>query len=392
MDKVDLIINYIHDKSDINVKEIEELMSGLSLTIDKINEAFRNKEISPFNLCSVEKAETLKTIGIDPTIIDKEFTPLIENKPKTIKWLINNGYNINWKNNSDDNAISYVTSVKNAEALIKGGIDINNKNIFGETALFVNRYPEVVSLLIKEGIDVNIVDNTGRTPLFGVYKPKKLEILLKTNMNRNVVVENEVFYLTFGKKLNEEDIFDILVNNKVDLNFVSKTLNDRFVSILYHITNANILKKHGELFKGIVNEQNMSGETALFYARSTDVLTELLKIGADINHKKTNGNTILYGMHSDMIERDLPSLIEKGLDINSKNKAGHNALVNISESSFCISALIENGIDYEPYIEKLRRNPELIPLLNEKEAMKHKEILNEVLVQESHSINKIRRI
>ena len=47
-DKVDLIINYIHDKSDITVKEFEELMSGLGLTIDKITEAFRKKEVSPF--------------------------------------------------------------------------------------------------------------------------------------------------------------------------------------------------------------------------------------------------------------------------------------------------------------------------------------------------------
>lgn len=45
MDKVDLIINYIHDQSNINVKEFEELMSGLSLNIDKINEAFRKKEV-----------------------------------------------------------------------------------------------------------------------------------------------------------------------------------------------------------------------------------------------------------------------------------------------------------------------------------------------------------
>lgn len=392
MDKVDLIINYIHDQSNINVKEFEELMSGLSLNIDKINEAFRKKEVSPFNLCSIEKAETLKTIGIDPTITDKDFTPLIENRPKTVQWLVENGYNINWKNNNDDNALFYVNNAKNAEILIKGGININNQNLFGETALFVNRYPEVISSLIKAGIDVSIVDKTGATPLFGVYNPEKLDLLLKTNIDRNVIVENEVFYLTFGKKLNEEDIFDILVNNNVDLSFVSKTYNDRFISILYHITNPNILKKHGDLFRDIVNEQNIQGETALFYARSTDMLNELLKIGADINHKKINGNTILYGMHSDMIERDLPDLIKKGLDINSKNKAGHNALVNMSESSFCIPTLIENGIDYEPYIEKLRRNPELVPLLNEREAIKHKEILNEVLVQEPHNINKIRRI
>lgn len=392
MDKVDLIINYIHDKSDINVKELEELMSGLGLTIDKINEAFRKKEVSPFNLCSVEKAETLKTIGIDPTIIDKDFTPLIENRPKTVQWLVDNGYDINWKNKNNDNALFYVTNVKNAEILIKGGININHQNIYGETALFVNNYPEVISALIKAGIDVNILDNTGRTPLFGVYIPKKLDLLLKTNIDRNVVIEQEVFYLTFGKNLNEEEIFDILVNNNVDLSFVSENYNDRFISVLYYIVNPNILKKHGNLFKEIINEQNIQGETALFYARSTDMITELLKIGADINHKKINGNTILYSMHNDMIERDLPYLIEKGLDINSKNKAGHNALVNMSESSFCIPALIENGIDYEPYIEKLRRNPELVPLLNEREAIKHKEILNEVLVQEPHNINKIRRI
>ena len=46
----------------------------------------------------------------------------------SVQWLVDNGYDINWKNKNNDNALFYVTNVKNAEILIKGGININHQN------------------------------------------------------------------------------------------------------------------------------------------------------------------------------------------------------------------------------------------------------------------------
>lgn len=94
-----------------------------------------------------------------------------KDKKKIIKFLINNGIDINAQNSDGATALMATINFRFlnfAKSLIKAGANVNISDDDGETALMyavANENEEIVELLITSGVDVNIRNINGNTAL-----------------------------------------------------------------------------------------------------------------------------------------------------------------------------------------------------------------------------------
>lgn len=103
-----------------------------------------------------------------------------------------------------------------------------------------------------------------------------------------------------------------------------------------------------------VNVENISGKTPIFYCNfnySVELLKLLLKYGADIKHTDKYNNILLHDDYlnccdtekdADNFEEFLKVAISFGLDINSKNDAGHTPLY-LCKNKYVRNILIKYG-------------------------------------------------
>ena len=105
------------------------------------------------------------------------YTPLHsavrDNNAAEAKRLIDNGADVNARDNFDGTPLHHIADVEVAKLLIDNGADVNAKGRYGHTLLhhittWATRYSnavEIAKLLIDNGADVNARDEDGRTPL-----------------------------------------------------------------------------------------------------------------------------------------------------------------------------------------------------------------------------------
>ncbi|MCL5436393.1 MAG: ankyrin repeat domain-containing protein [Candidatus Dependentiae bacterium] len=92
-------------------------------------------------------------------------------EPKNIKFLVENGADVNIKNKHGARPLHWACFNNNVEMikfLVEKGADVNVKNGFGEPPLYwacFNDNVEAVKFLVENGADVNIKDGFGETPL-----------------------------------------------------------------------------------------------------------------------------------------------------------------------------------------------------------------------------------
>lgn len=106
-----------------------------------------------------------------------------------IKFLIENGADVNGKNYTDSSPLHYAVALKNKgteiiKLLIDKGANVNAKNSYGDTPLHraVFRSLENTKILIENGADINAKNNNGKT-LLDIAKDYKL-LTLKTNLQQ----------------------------------------------------------------------------------------------------------------------------------------------------------------------------------------------------------------
>ena len=98
---------------------------------------------------------------------------VISGNMKTVKTLVNNGFNINAKDRYGKTALIVAIINSRQEAvrfLIKNGADVNVTDKSGRTALLfaaIDGHIKFVKLLIKNGADIHAKDSLGATVLHG---------------------------------------------------------------------------------------------------------------------------------------------------------------------------------------------------------------------------------
>jgi len=194
-----------------------------------------------------------------------------ENSQK-IKQLIENGANLNMKNEYRDSPLTILCEKVNSESLeiiknlVEKGIDINASSSTGSSALNIlcrknSEYSfPIIDYLIKKGADIINRDENGMIPLLTAcyFNNETLLLhLIKTHkVDVNIYNNNKDSPLIISSYFNNEKIIKDLIDNNANLHFINKD-GDTFRNISKKYKNKKIdilLKKinNGKLIKKIV--------------------------------------------------------------------------------------------------------------------------------------------
>ena len=172
------------------------------------------------------------------------------------------------------------------------------------------------------------------------------------DLNSDFKLESILHYAINNSQNNYFKTIELLINNGADINSHQSKLSETPLHKLCARIKPQIdvitmlLKKGAE-----VNAINISGKTPVFHCNfnySVELLNLLVKYGADINIKDKYKNTLLHDDYincfDEHFEEFLKTLISLGFDINSKNSAGFTPL-DLCENKKIEDILIKyNGI------------------------------------------------
>jgi len=392
------IIKLLLEKvSDINIQDIE----GKTALIY----AIQNKQI--------EGLKILVEHGIDINLKDNTgkttlMYAAISRQSEIIKLLLEKVSDINIQDKEGKTALTYAIPNKQTEALIlliKNRADKNLKENTDKTTLMHAaklEQTEVMKILIENGSNINIQDNTGKTLLMYAIENQNIELsklLLENRINihlknaygRDALIyssihgQNEIANLLIANGINtylkdneqvnamsyalEKGYFDIaqaILNNGTELNIIDNNHMNTLMRAINHFHSKNktiLLESIKKIIEyGVdVNHEDISGNTALFYAierEFIDVIKFLIDSGANVNHaNREKESPLLYSVKNpDRYNIDIINLlIDSGADIKAEDKYGNNVVIYIfishrfrvlsQQSEDLIISLIENGIN-----------------------------------------------
>ena len=238
---------------------------------------------------------------------------------KVIDKALDNGANVNYKDDQDDWTVLHTASFHGhkdiMEMLLEKGADVNLVNDKGNTALIIainEGHLSIVTLLLKnDGVNVNAQNKNGETAL------------IKASLKGHIMILSK------------------LLEKKAD-----------------------------------VNVQNKIGETALIMASTggkiehIEILKMLLDDGADVNMKDKRGSTALIKASEYGHPKIVKILLKKGADVNAKDNDGLTALEIVKKFIVRMNASGNNGMtalsreknigrkDVVKLLEKFNKKPE----------------------------------
>ncbi len=234
-------------------------------------------------------------------------------------------------------------------AFHRRGFNINDKDILDRSILLnaiMGGHLELVLDLIKQGADVKAQDKDGN---------------------------NALMYLDFSKS-SAIDIALELVKQGIDINSVGTNGNNILMDLVLSNTFSvdNLIKLIDAGAK--INTQNADGETALLLALKTfprsdktKFILTLLEKGADVNPRDKKGNSPLYYALKSKNETLCLELIKKGTDVNAVNKEGESIVMMATKMNLEMvvqelhkkDAKINEPKERESYEALLNNNPAL---------------------------------
>ncbi len=280
-------------------------------------------------------------------------------RDEIVSLLISKGANVNIENY--EGATPLVIAAQNnhiviCRQLIKAGADINHRMKNGYSALMLpsqNGMIEIISMFIEYGIDIDMQDKDGDTPLLIASKNGFIDIV-KLLINHNADIDhqnkNGDTALTLASYRNHQEIVKLLLDAKANpniqandgstaLSFALQNNNKGLISLLIKSDAYKLpkLDKMNEMWDGICAQGN----------EATELVEVLIKNGADINFRSSNGNTPLitaanYG-HLEIVE----ILIKNGAVLDCQNVVGLTALHISAMRKFIniVKVLLEAGAD-----------------------------------------------
>lgn len=318
-----------------------------------------------------------------------------KNKIEIVKYLLQNGANVNYVNKNFGTALHYAsgtadrdvislllnsglkvnTPAKNTktplmiaseggnfnivEYLIQQGANINDLDEFNESALTYavnDGNIKIIRLLVKKGADLNILDEDG-TPLLHkavLTDSSVVQELIRLGIDPDVKNADGFTALDEAISDDEVDSVRVLLEGGADLNVIP---NDGLgYSLLIDAANkgndeiVSLLIKHGAK----VNYISPGGYTALSKAvskQSVPTIRALIDGGADVNMKNSYGHSLLVDAITHYRRPDLSVvkvLVDSGVNIHSVDKQGKSLGHFLSSSRKNIEAidlLVDLGLD-----------------------------------------------
>ena len=300
-----------------------------------------------------------------------------EGPVETAELLIAKGADVNVKDNIGKTPLHIVANKDVAALLIAKNADLNAKDGIGQTPLVAacfNKHKDVAVLLTRSGADVKAGDNAGRTPLHlaHFFKDKELaELLISQGANVNARSNDGRTPLYQAVGIDSNSLAELLITNGADIN-----VRDKYGETPLH--NAGVNTIAWLIAKGAdVEAKNNDGRTPLILAAYNDRKDKaelLIANGANVNAEDNNGRTPLYwavsmnhketaqfliakgaevnakGIHEAAADgnlKDVKTLLDKGTDVNAKDKNGMTPLIRAlkNENKGMVELLIAKGAD-----------------------------------------------
>lgn len=223
-------------------------------------------------------------------------------------YFIAHGVDVNSLNHQGQTPLFFAENTTIAQKLIDHGANLSIKDKEGKGALDYIKEPELLNYLLAKGVDVKQHDNKQRTPFIN-YIQKNASLGFRTADD--------------GLKYDKHyAVIKAFLNNGADIN---ERIPENNETILFYVNDTKLLNQLLE--DGIDKEaKNKMGQTALFRFMRFPVVEmgkTLIKKGANIDVIDNEQNTLL---HFVLDENLALILLEKGLDVNSKNRLGDTPL------------------------------------------------------------------
>ncbi len=303
----------------------------------------------------------------------------------TFKFLVSKGADIHVQDNQKQTLLHVAKNSEVIEFLLKNGLDVNAQDKFGNTPIFYasenQRELKPLMTLVENGANVNIKNNEGATALEYTlknnYRPNRDNTRGTYLLENGAIINDEIYvnslFIDKPKKLPSEELqkelllaysninkngeYDIATTmSKMDLtNFPYDV--DRWKTMEY-LLNLDFAKKVIATYdKDISKIHNRSQNTPLHYVvrYSTDLTDYFIKRGADVNSLNNQGQTPLFFAESIDIAK---KLINHGADIYIKDKEGKSALDYIKNPEL-LNYLLSKGTNAKQLDNKQRS-----PLIN----------------------------
>lgn len=240
------------------------------------------------------------------------FTAVKHNDVRLVKLLLE--YNsvsqakakINEKNNDGNTPLIWAIgiNIEMAKLLLENGADVNHKNNIGISSLskvIESRNIKAIKLLLEYGADVNQQNEVGITPLFISIMYNQINIfhlLIEYKVDLNYT-SNGITPLYWAIEKERIEITKFLIGNpEVDVNKKNKSGNTPLFCAIYkeniEVVKLLLEKNSVSQAKANVNQQYNKGMTLLSYAvarKNKEIVKLLLEYGADINRPDSDGST-----------------------------------------------------------------------------------------------------
>ncbi len=257
---------------------------------------------------------------------EKLQTAIADGDIDEVKKLIEEGADINAKDEIGRAPLHFVKNKAVAELLIAKGADVNARTKDGSTLLHTmawNGNKEIVGLLLENGADVNAKHNKGHTPLHFAVRTGKKEVVELLLTNGALVNANDEWGYTplhWANKKDYRDIAELLLINGENKNLLYQK-QDSIANL--HMADAIMKGDLGRVKNFIeeganVNAQTIIGEPPLSLAAKRgheDIVQFLIAKGADINAIGKDGQTALHEAKNRNVAE---LLIANGANVNAK--------------------------------------------------------------------------
>ena len=125
--------------------------------------------------------------GVDTDRLNSALKWVGNNKIEIIKLLIENGADVNTRDEGGKMPLHFANKVEMAKLLIDNGADVNTRDEGGKMPLHFANKVEMAKLLIDNGADVNTRDEGGNTPLHFANKVEMAKLLIDNGADVNAM-------------------------------------------------------------------------------------------------------------------------------------------------------------------------------------------------------------
>lgn len=369
-------------------KEEDYLKNKHIIDINSLNEKGQNALLN----ASLEKMKWLVENGINVNNIDKSGKNIIFSS-KNVSLLSSYGVNINQIDNEGYSAF-YNASREKIKLLVENGFDFDK-----HSDLTYLKYEQIKTLIIfissevlkKIKIDINALNRQKNNILFGInhLSDEKVEILIEKGCNvnhfnkenRNCTYQTDISKLkilikhgaqidyldVYNKNLlfytKDNELLKFILSHEFNNKNVKAKRTDKNALFNADLEKIKILFKNGFSKKDLNVQDRSEGKSILFFANE-ECTKFLIKMGIDVNLIDKEGNNALFEASFEKSKL----LVAAGIDINLINKRNDTALW-LANSKETEDLLIENGakipsklVDDYQYRDKKRCNEMLVKI------------------------------